>query len=187
MNGSITEDIDFMLGYSYFDSELDYVQFTNNIVQLPAAALGIPAGVPCAAIPIGIRANPGLGDSFCQFPNDRSTQNAGEDVESTAFFGSLTWRPTDTLEFLVGVRRIDEEKDGRNEYFNHTDGTFDAPGQVPHDFTGRPNIPGNSYTVSDDWQDTISTASANWLVNRICASMLTTVKASAPVVSVFAL
>lgn len=164
LNGSITEDIDFMLGYSYFDSELDYVQFTNNIVQLPAAALGIPAGVPCAAIPIGIRANPGLGDSFCQFPNDRSTQNAGEDVESTAFFGSLTWRPTDTLEFLVGVRRIDEEKDGRNEYFNHTDGTFDAPGQDPHDFTGRPNIPGNSYTVSDDWQDTISTASANWLV-----------------------
>lgn len=162
LSGSITENLDFMVGYSYYDSDLDYVQFTNNIVQLPSAALGLPPGVPCAAVP-GLRPNPGLGDAFCQFPNDRSTQNAAETVESTAFFGSLTWRPTETLEFLVGVRRIDEEKEGSNEYFNHTDGTFDAPGDDPHDFTGRPNVAGNSYTVSDDWQDTISTASANWL------------------------
>ncbi|MFT7244434.1 MAG: iron complex outermembrane receptor protein [Candidatus Azotimanducaceae bacterium] len=161
--GAITDTLDFMVGYSYFDSELDYVQFTNNIIQLPAAFLGLPAGVPCAAVPgLGLRANPVIGDAFCQFPNDKSTQFAGEDVESTAFFGSLTWRPTEDLEFLAGVRRIDEEKDGRNRYVNHSTGTFDAPGQDPHDFTGAPQVPGTSYTVSDDWQDTITTASANW-------------------------
>ena len=165
LNGSINEDLDFMVGYSYYDSDLDYVQFTNNIVQLPAVALGLPAGVPCAAVPgLGLRANPVIGDAFCQFPNDRSTQNAAEEVESSAFFASLTWRPTDRLEFLIGARRIDEEKDGQNSYINHSTGTFDAPGQDPHDFSAGPNIPGASYTVSDDWQETITTASANWEV-----------------------
>jgi len=161
--GSITDTLDFMVGYSYFDSELDYVQLSNIIIQLPAVNLGLPAGVPCAAVPgLGLRAHPVVGDAFCQFPNDRSTQSAGEDVESTAFFASLTWQPTDDLEFLVGVRRIDEEKDGRNSYLNHTTGTFDAPGQDPFDFSAGPSVPGSSYTVSDDWQDTITTASVNW-------------------------
>ncbi len=161
LSGSITENLDFMVGYSYYDSELDYVQFTNNIVQLPAVALMLPPGTPCAVVP-GLRANPAIGDAFCQFPNDRSTQNAGEEVESTAFFGSLTWRPIDSLELVVGVRRIDEEKSGRNSYIDHSTGTFDAPGQDPHDFSAGPNTPGASYTVADDWQETISTASANW-------------------------
>ncbi|MBT7372066.1 MAG: TonB-dependent receptor [Gammaproteobacteria bacterium] len=164
LNGSITENLDFMVGYSYFDSELDYLQLTNNIIQLPAVVLGLPAGVPCAVIPgLGLRANPVIGDAFCQFPNQRSTQYAGEEVESVAYFASLTWRPTETLEFLVGVRRIDEEKDGRNRYIDHQDGTFDLPGEPSHDFSSRPQTPGNNYTVSDDWQDTITTASANWL------------------------
>jgi iron complex outermembrane receptor protein len=160
---SVNDQLDLMVGYSYFDSELDYTQFTNNIIQLPAVALGIPAGVPCAAIPgLGLRANPVLGDTFCQFPNDRSTQNAGEEVESTAFFASLTYRPIDNLEFLVGVRRIDEEKSGRNAYINHSTGMFDAPGQDPHDFSAGPNVAGASYTVADDWQETITTASVNY-------------------------
>lgn len=157
--GSITDNLDFMVGYTYFDSDLDYVQFTNNVIQVP---FGLPPGVPCAAVIPILRDNPALGNSFCQFPNQRSTQNAGEEVESSAFFASLTWRPTETLEFVVGARRIDEEKDGRNEYFNHSTGTFDLPGQDPHDFSAGPNVPGASYTVSDDWQDTITTASANW-------------------------
>jgi iron complex outermembrane receptor protein len=162
LSGSITDNLDFMVGYSYFDSDLDYIQLTNNMVQLPSFVLGLPPGVPCAVVP-GLRANPTLGDSFCQFPNERSTQSAGEKVESTAFFASLTWRPTETLEFLIGARRIDEEKDGRNAYIDHQDGTFDLPSDPTHDFSNRPQTPGNSYTVSDDWQDTIMTASANWL------------------------
>ena len=159
LNGSINDKLDFMVGYTYFDSELDYVQFTNNIIQVP---FGLPPGVPCAAVIPTLRDNPVLGNTFCQFPNQRSTQNAGEEVESTAFFASLTWRPTETLEFLIGARRIDEEKDGHNSYIDHSTGTFDLPGQHPHDFSAGPNVPGASYTVSDDWQDTITTASASW-------------------------
>lgn len=159
LTGSINEKLDFMLGYTYYDSDLDYVQFTNNIIQVP---FGLPPGVPCsAAIPI-LRDNPVLGNSFCQFPNQRSTQNAGEKVESKAYFASLTYRPIEELEFLVGVRKIDEEKDGQNSYIDHSTGTFDLPGQDEHDFSAGPNVPGASYSVSDDWDDTIMTASANW-------------------------
>ncbi|MFT7219984.1 MAG: iron complex outermembrane receptor protein [Candidatus Azotimanducaceae bacterium] len=159
LNGSINDNLDYMVGYTYYESELDYVQRTNNIIQVP---LGLPPGLPCGAVVPGARDNPVLGNSFCQFPNQRSTQNAGEDVESSAIFASLTWRPTESLEFLIGTRRIDEEKDGRNSYIDHSDGTFDIPGQDPHDFSARPQTPGTSYTVSDDWQESISTASANW-------------------------
>ena len=63
---------------------------------------------------------------------------------------------------MVGVRRIDEEKSGRNSYIDHSTGTFDAPGQSEHDFTNAPQTPGASYTVDDDWQETISTASVNY-------------------------
>jgi iron complex outermembrane receptor protein len=170
LNGSINDSLDFMVGYSYFDSELDYIQYTNNIIQVP---FGLPPGVPCAAIIPTLRDNPVIGNAQCQFPNQRSTQFAGEEVESSALFASLTWRPTDALEFTIGVRRIDEEKEGNNSYFNHGTGTFDLPGRDPHDFTGLPNVAGASYNVSDDWQETISTASATWQVRenaRIYAS-----------------
>ncbi len=162
LDGSINENLDFMVGYTYYESDLDYIQYTNNIVQLPAAVLGLPPGVPCAAVPIGIRANPVLGDAFCQFPNDKSTQLAGEEVESSALFASLTWRPTEDLEFLVGVRRIDEEKEVNNRYINHTTGSFVQSGVTEHDFSNDPQIPGASYVAADDWQETIMTASANW-------------------------
>lgn len=159
LSGSITDTLDFMVGYTYFESDLDYVQFTNNVIQVP---FGLPPGVPCnAVIPI-LRDNPALGNAFCQFPNQRSTQNAGEEVESSAYFASLTWRPTENLEFLIGARLIDEEKDGQNSYIDHSTGTFDLPGQAEHDFSAGPQVPGASYSVSDDWQETITTASASW-------------------------
>lgn len=159
LSGSINDNLDFMVGYTYFDSELDYIQYTNNVIQVP---FGLPPGVPCAAVIPILRDNPVIGNAMCQFPNSRSTQFAGEKVESSALFASLTWRPIEDLEFTVGVRRIDEEKDGYNSYFNNSTGSFDAPGQDPHDFSGGPSVPGASYEVSDDWEETITTASATW-------------------------
>jgi iron complex outermembrane receptor protein len=167
LNGSIGDDIDFMVGYYYYDSELDFKQRTNNILQLPAAAIGLPAdgSFPCAAI--GFRANPTVGDVFCQFPNARSTQNAGEDVESTAIFGSITWRPTDALELLVGVRQIDEEKDAQNSYFDHSTGLFDTVGvALEHDFSSYPTTAGVAYTADDDWDDTIWTGSVKYAFSQ---------------------
>lgn len=174
LQGSVGDNVDYMLGYYYFDSELEFSQRTNNILQLPAAAIGFPpdGSVPCAVA--GFRANPTIGNVFCQFPNARSTQIAGEDVESSAIFGSITWRPTDDLEFLVGVRRIDEEKQARNSYFDHTTGLFDTVGtDAEFDFSAYPTTPGTAYSGGDEWDDTIWTGSVNWSfqpTNRFYAS-----------------
>ena len=93
----------------------------------------------------------------------RRTQIAGEDVESTAIFGSITWRPTDRLELLVGVRKIDEEKDAKNSYFDHSTGLFDTVGvEAEFDFSGYPTTAGTAYTASDDWNDTIWTGSVKY-------------------------
>lgn len=77
------------------------------------------------------------------------------------FFGSLTWRPTEDVEVLVGVRRIDEEKDATNAYFDHSDGTFTVPANE-FDFSSFPTTAGTAYSADDDWDDTIWTGSAKW-------------------------
>ncbi len=160
LNGSINDSIDYMIGYYYYDSELNFSQRTNNVLQIP---FGLPPGVPCAAaIPI-LRDNPTIGNTFCQFPNARSTQLASEDVKSTAIFGSLTWRPTDQFEIALGVRRIEEEKDAFNSYFDHGTGAFDAPTVIDEfDFSAYPTTPGTTYNASDEWDDTIVTASLKY-------------------------
>ena len=167
LSGSFNESVDFMAGVYYFDSELDFQQNTNNVFQLPAAAFGLPPGVPCAVLTpvLGLRANPGLGDALCQIPNARSIQRAGEDVQSVALFGSLTWRPVESVEVSFGARYIDEEKDAFNSYFDYTDGTFDTgPVTREFDFTGRPERPGSAYEGSNSWDDVILLASANWSI-----------------------
>ncbi|MEM7098565.1 MAG: TonB-dependent receptor [Pseudomonadota bacterium] len=159
----INEQLDVMFGVYYFDSELDFQQTTNNVLQVP---FGLPPGVPCsAAIPV-LRDNPTVGNALCQFPNARSIQLAGEDVESSAYFGNLNFRPWEGWEFSLGFRYIDEEKSAFNSYFDFGDGTFDAPGTNEFDFTGRPMTPGTAYSVSDDWDDTIIQASARWDVTE---------------------
>ena len=162
LHGSLGDKVDYLLGYYYYESELDFQQRTNNILQLPSVAIApLPSGVPCAVA--GFRANPTVGDAFCQFPNARSTQIASEDVESRALFGSITWRPVDDIELLLGVRNIREEKDGFNSYFDHGTGTFDTTGpEAEFDFSAYPTVAGVTYEISDDWDDTIWTGSLTW-------------------------
>ena len=160
LNGSLGEDLDFMVGYYYYDSEQDFYQGTNQFFQL---ALGLPAGVPCAAIIPGTRNN----GAFCQLPNARSTQFATEDVESSAIFASLTWRATDAIEVALGVRRIDEEKAGFNSYFDHSTGLFDAEDTIDEfDFSDYPTRVGTTYSIEDEWDDTIFTASASYNISN---------------------
>lgn len=159
---AINDNIDVTGGVYYFESTLDFNQDTNNVLQLPGFALGLPTGVPCAAA--DLRANPTVGDALCQLPNARSSQIASEDVESRAFFGSINWRPTDNLELVFGARYIDEKKDATNFYLDYSDGTYDTGGTA-QEFSfvgGVPTGQSTPYSVSDSWDDTIITASANW-------------------------
>lgn len=156
---AVNDRLDLMAGIYYFESDLAFRQDTNNVLQVP---LGLPAGVPCSAI--GFRDNPQVGNALCQFPNARSTQIASEEVESISYFGSINWRPTDTLEIALGARYIDEDKSGTNSYLDFSDGTFDigGPEQEFSFVTGTPTGASVPYSVSDSWDDTIITASANW-------------------------
>ena len=174
LSGDFTDNVDFMVGFYYFSSDLEFQQNTNNVLQLPPVALS-PAlvGLPCAVIGspaitgLGLRANPGLGDALCQFPNARSIQRAGEDVKSIALFGAINWRPTDNLELSFGARYISEDKDAYNSYFDYTDGTFDTtPVTQEFNFAGRPERAGVAYDVSDSWDDVILLASATWAITE---------------------
>ena len=81
------------------------------------------------------------------------------------------------------------EKDGSNEYFAFTDGTFDDPTIPDYDefnFAGRPEQAGTAYTIADSWDDTIITASANWAFADNHRAYVTTPRASAAAVSPFA-
>ena len=164
ITGDINEQFSVLGGVYYFDSELNFKQNTNNVIQVP---FGLPAGVPCAAVIPTLRdnPNPAIGNSLCQFPNARSIQLAGEDVESWAVFAALTWRPTPELEFTVGARYVEDKKDATNSYFDFTDGTFDdrtIPNYDEFNFAGRPETEGVAYEVGGTWDDTLLTASANW-------------------------
>ena len=167
ISGDFTESVDFMAGIYYFDSELDFQQSTNNVLQLPGVALGLPPGVPCAVAP-GLRPHPAFGDALCQVANARSIQRAGEDVQSVAVFGAINWRPVENLELGFGVRYIDEEKDAFNSYFDYTTGTFDTgPVSQEHNFAGLPERAGTAYEVSDSWDDIILLASATWAITDV--------------------
>ena len=148
-SGDFTDGLDFMVGFYYFNSELGFQQNTNNVLQLPPGALGLPPGLPCGIAP-GLRANPGVGDALCQVANARSIQRAGEDVKSIAVFGAINWRPAENLELSFGARYINEDKDAFNSYFDYSDGTFDTtPVTQEFNFAGRPERAGVAYEVSD--------------------------------------
>ncbi len=173
----VNEQVSAMVGYYDFASDLAFRQDTNNILQLPNVAIGLPAEVPCAAVGFRSNATPGL-ETFCQFPNARSTQLAGETVDSKAWFGSISYRATDDFEVTLGARSIDESKSAYNSYtdfsFNPADGRVANPvyddvsaaGYNEHDFRGLASIPGASYeTPEKSWSETIITASASYRIS----------------------
>ena len=172
----VNEQVSAMVGYYDFASDLAFRQDTNNILQLPNVAI-FGANVPCAAAGFRSNATHGL-ETFCQFPNARSTQLAGETVDSKAWFGSISYRATDDFEVTLGARSIDESKSAYNSYtdfsFNPADGRVANPvyddvsaaGYNEHDFRGLASIPGASYeTPEKSWSETIITASASYRIS----------------------
>ena len=171
VSGDINDTVSVMGGIYYFNSDLEFDQHTNNVIQVP---FGLPAGVPCAAALAILRdnPNPAIGNGLCQFPNARSVQIAGEEVKSWSFFGSVTWRPTDQLELTFGARYIDEKKDDFNSYFDYGDGTFDNTAANGYDEfafsdpnSGYARTAGVAYDISDSWDDVIMTATASYAFN----------------------
>ena len=74
LNGTINDSLDYMIGYYYYDSELNFSQRTNNVLQIP---FGLPPGVPCAAaIPIR-RTRSSKSDRTCSSSSRADEVDAG--------------------------------------------------------------------------------------------------------------
>ncbi len=166
LEGDITESIDFMTGVYYLDSDLEFNQRTNNVIQVP---FGLPPGVPCAAVIPTLRnnPNPAIDNALCQFPNARSIQEAGEEETSKAVFGAINVRPIEGLELSVGARYIKDKKKAFNSYFDFSNGTFDTRGiEEEFNFEGFPQTTGVAYEASDSWDDTIMMASGSYDISE---------------------
>jgi iron complex outermembrane receptor protein len=177
VNDPTQDDVPFVV--APYDPTRDLIPFLANAdCGLNPALAGGVEGLPL------FRPNDAL-DAFnlCQIYNARSTQLAGETVDSSAFFGSITFRPTDAMELTVGARYIDESKEAFNGY---TDYSFAAPNANPndlrfmnpqyddttaigyneHDFRGLMSIPGSYYeTPETSWSETILTVTGSYRIS----------------------
>ena len=163
-------NLHYIVGAFYWKTDLKFMQGTNLILQLPNFA-GPTSGVPCAAFsgaglgPSKNNPNPTIGTALCQFGPSYADHRAGEEVQSRALFGSLTWNVTDAIELSAGVRRLGEEKDFHTQF-----GTRKPPAG-PTDLYGDPILPptdiatvfpGFPVTANHGWGDTVSRISASW-------------------------
>jgi iron complex outermembrane receptor protein len=151
----VTDRIRATVGGFYWETELEFAQGTNQILQFPRpffdGLFGLPAGSIGAncllggAIPLGLdqNPNPAIGDSMCQLGPLWADQQAFEEVESSALFAAIDWQVTDSIELSGGLRFIDEEKDFGNRF-----GERVAPAGSPVDGLGEainpPTNPGNT-------------------------------------------
>ena len=161
-----SDNIGYTVGLFYWETELDFAQGSNQILQLPNAALG----GACPFFP-----NP-TGAALCQLPQQFSDQKSAEEVTSKAIFGAINWNITDAIEVSAGVRYLDEEKEFETEY-----GLRAAPGGARDEF-GSPLLPpteratvfaGFPVQGDDSWNDTVFKLSGSWAItewNRVYAS-----------------
>ena len=164
-------NLHYVVGAFYWKTDLKFQQGTNLILQLPNFA-GAASGVPCPAlgnIPgLGVgKNNPNLaiGSALCQFGPLYADHRAGEEVQSRALFGNITWNVTNAIELSVGVRKLGEEKDFHTQF-----GTRFAP-SGPKDSLGDPLLPpkdiatvfpGFPAVANHGWGDTVSRVSTSW-------------------------
>jgi iron complex outermembrane receptor protein len=144
----VTDTVRATVGGFYWETELDFAQGTNQILQFPPEVFDAIFGVAPGSIgtgcllfdvvPVGLdpNPNPALGDSLCQLGPLWADHQAFEDVESWAAFASIDWDITDTIEVSAGVRYLDEEKD-----FGTRFGERVAPTNSPLDEVGEPINP----------------------------------------------
>ena len=191
---NINDNIRTTFGGFYWDTDLDFAQGTNQILQLPPEAFdpifGLPPGgvTPGCTIfggpsPLVPNPNPAIGDSLCQLGPLWADHQASEEVESWAVFGAVDWNITDNIEVSAGARYIEEDKDFQTQF-----GERVAPAGGPVDELGDPinpptqpgsNLPectqpvainppcvfpGFPVTGSDSWDDVVFKLSSTWRI-----------------------
>ncbi|MCC5888805.1 MAG: TonB-dependent receptor [Gammaproteobacteria bacterium] len=167
LSGDIRPDLHYTVGGFYWKTDLDFRQGTNQILQLPPEAFGLPFCIP----EIGFLPNPdpAVGGALCQLGPIFAFQESGEEVESYAAFGALTWEVTEQIELSAGVRYLRDRKKFRTQFGNGA-----PPTTGPVDDLGRPILPpterlggvfpGFPIRDSDSWNDTIFKFTGRWQI-----------------------
>jgi len=155
------QNLQYMVGGFYFDSELDFGQGTNQVVQLPAVALGLGPGDGCPLPPFPTP-NPAVGDVFCQSPISYAAQRASQTEESLSYFASLTWTPTPNLEIMGGMRYIDEQKSFSSQFGT---GAPNDPLLPPTQFVDPP-FAGFPISDTDSWDELILESSVSYRISE---------------------
>lgn len=171
LSGDFSEHWSYMVGAFYWDAEFEFQQGTNQVIAVPSAALGVPAGTPCAALapflPFPILASP-LDGALCQLPPAFTVQRTQEEVESVAVFGSVDWRVTDALTLSAGLRWLEEDKEFETTFFQGvppTEGPTNGFGVSilqPTETVGPPIV--GPARAKDSWDDVLLRFTANWAV-----------------------
>ena len=158
LTGDLVENVGYTLGGFWFNSSLDFGQGTNQRLQLPYAAFGLPPGFTCATF--GLTANPTVGDALCQTGNIASWQATNEQSLSKAVFGSLRYQLTDRLELSAGARYIDEDISFKGAFYTASvpAGSIQPP-RGANSPTAQPPFPINA---DNDWNKTIYEATATF-------------------------
>ncbi len=159
LSGDLATNMTFTVGALYYDTSLNFRQGTNQRLQLPAVALGLPTGVPCAVIP-GFNANPIVGDLFCQGPPTGSYQRTNQQDLSKAAYGAINYQLTDQLELSFGARRIQQDINFHAAFYAAAipTGSINPP-KGATDPTPLAPFPINS---SNDWNKTIYEGTATY-------------------------
>lgn len=158
LSGDIVDNVSYTAGVYYYDTTMNHGQGTNQYLQLPGVAFGIPGVPPCAPF-LAPNPDPLVGDALCQAGPLPSWQQTQEDVTSNAVFASVNWDVTDTIELSAGVRWLKDTKDFQGAFF-----TADAPTLIDPPLNANTTIadPGFPVKQNADWDDTITKFTATW-------------------------
>lgn len=162
--GDINDQWSYQVGAFYMETELDFQQGTNQILQLPPVALGLEACIPGVIPP-----NPNTA-ALCQVGPLYSVQKSSEDTESLGYFANLTWQATDKLELSAGARYIKDDKDFGTAFFTGVPVTGDA---LAPPTRGQGNANLSVPESGDSWNDTIYKFTASYMItdaNNVYAS-----------------
>ena len=156
--GDINDQWSYQVGGFYMETELDFQQGTNQILQLPPVALGLEGCIPGVIPP-----NPNT-NALCQVGPLYSVQKSTEDTESLGYFANLTWQATDQLELSAGARYIKDDKDFGTAFFTGTP-VGGKPLAPPTQATGNANL--SVPESGDSWNDTIYKFTASYALSDI--------------------
>ena len=171
LSGELIKNVTYTVGALYFNTNLDFGQGTNQVLQLPygAGGFGLPPipGATCETFGLHSNPIPGVGSALCQTNGIGSWQVTNQQDLSKSLYGSINYQLTDRLQLTGGLRRIQQ-----NISFS-TEGFY--PATIPAGSIQPPHGPSSTLPCggppcpfpidsNNDWNKTIAEATVTFNV-----------------------